>query len=94
MRFTTFNLAGPYTDLSATNGQAPGRRQERDRSLAGTYNLGGWFTDLVVTLNSDRSGGWVILAMRSCFWPVAAHWGRVMVSGCDAGWASVVIARA
>jgi hypothetical protein len=25
----------------------PGHRQERDRSLAGTYNLGGWFTAAV-----------------------------------------------
>ena len=32
------------TDLSAADGRASGRRQERGRSLAGTYNLGGWFT--------------------------------------------------
>ena len=32
------------TDLSAADGRAPGHRQERGRSLADTYNLGGWFT--------------------------------------------------
>jgi hypothetical protein len=43
MCFTT--LTGTArTDLSAADGRAPGRRQERGRSLAGTYNLGGWFT--------------------------------------------------
>jgi hypothetical protein len=31
-------------DLSAADGRAPGRRQERGRSLADTYNFGGWFT--------------------------------------------------
>ena len=43
MRFTTL-IGTARTDLSAADGRAPGRRQERGRSLAGTYNLGGWFT--------------------------------------------------
>jgi hypothetical protein len=46
MRFTTLigTARTARTDLSAADGRAPGRRQERDRSLADTYNLGGWFT--------------------------------------------------
>ena len=32
------------TDLSAADGQAPGNRQERGRSLAGTDNPGSWLT--------------------------------------------------
>ena len=43
MRFTTL-IGMARTDLSAADGRAPGRRQERGRSLADTYNLGGWFT--------------------------------------------------
>ena len=43
MRFTTL-IGTARTDLSAADGRAPGHRQERGRSLADTYNLGGWFT--------------------------------------------------
>ena len=43
MRFTTL-IGTARTDLSAADGRASGRRQERGRSLADTYNLGGWFT--------------------------------------------------
>jgi hypothetical protein len=43
MRFTTL-IGTARTDLSAADGRASGRRQERGRSRAGTYNLGGWFT--------------------------------------------------
>jgi hypothetical protein len=34
MRFTTFDPAEPRTELSAADRRAPGRRQERGRSLA------------------------------------------------------------
>ena len=43
MRFTTL-IGTVRTDLSGADGRASGRRQERGRSLADTYNLGGWFT--------------------------------------------------
>jgi len=43
MRFTTL-IGTTRTDLSAADGRAPGHRQERGRSVADTYDLGGWFT--------------------------------------------------
>jgi hypothetical protein len=46
MRFTTL-IGTARTDLSAADGRASGRRQERGGSLADTYNLGGWFTAAV-----------------------------------------------
>jgi hypothetical protein len=40
MRFATL-IGTARTDFSAADGRAPGRRQERGKSLADTYNRGG-----------------------------------------------------